>query len=122
MGTHPIFESDFDCLTEMDRFDAGSAQHIILTGPSGTRNHRVKIEDEHRKIGIGDRSELESSELKYLDRKSKVEYSLYSKNQLAGGIGWRHEKSVPTVALDGEYYGIKKGEFRQAAEFLTTIA
>merc|ERR1711990_1302253 len=32
MGTHPIFESDFDCLTEMNRLAAGSARLSLRLG------------------------------------------------------------------------------------------
>ena len=31
-----------------DRYDNGCANHIILTGPNGLRNHRVTVEEEHR--------------------------------------------------------------------------
>merc|ERR1711892_414485 len=39
MGTHPIFESDFDCLTEImgDELDAGG------TGGSGSLLHKYRI-------------------------------------------------------------------------------
>merc|ERR1712226_956556 len=32
MGTHPIFESDFDCLTEMSRMSALSQQYKAAIG------------------------------------------------------------------------------------------
>merc|ERR1711970_383000 len=32
MGTHPIFESDFDCLTEMNRLGAGTARLSLRLG------------------------------------------------------------------------------------------
>merc|ERR1711953_1421411 len=31
MGTHPIFESDFDCLTEMDNRTEDPAENMMLT-------------------------------------------------------------------------------------------
>ena len=38
-----------DTISEMaDRYDNGCANHIILTGPNGLRNHRVTVEEEHR--------------------------------------------------------------------------
>merc|ERR1712048_595277 len=33
MGTHPIFESDFDCLTEMPQSTGGSGRGTLITAP-----------------------------------------------------------------------------------------
>jgi len=32
MGTHPIFESDFDCLTDLSKQKEKNAKPIIATG------------------------------------------------------------------------------------------
>merc|ERR1711990_424331 len=52
MGTHPIFESDFDCLTDMShvielRFkeDYSPGHHLFI------RNHQTRIEQETRPKG-----------------------------------------------------------------------
>merc|ERR1712227_1198920 len=51
MGTHPIFESDFDCLTESDALMAGSASgsesDSALKSPSGEEGELRQNSDEN---------------------------------------------------------------------------
>jgi len=39
MGTHPIFESDFDCLTEMIKNGASRGNRRSLGSKSQTQSH-----------------------------------------------------------------------------------
>merc|ERR1711892_480253 len=118
MGTHPIFESDFDCLTDLtmaDRFDDGSANRIYLTGPDGQRDHHVTNLDA-RQIGIGALPELASSHIEYTTRQSRMNYAMFMKNSRVGGIGWMSGDAALTTDLTGNYHGIQKGPFRAQAE------
>merc|ERR1712168_1289092 len=112
MGTHPIFESDFDCLTEMaDRYDNGCANHIILTGPNGVRNHRGTVEEEHREVGIGQLTDVQTSEIDYITRMKAMPFDLYSKKNLVGSIGWRNEKAQLTTAREAGFMASKRDHF-----------
>merc|ERR1711970_900123 len=43
MGTHPIFESDFDCLTDSDYFTmANAAAKVALKGKNNLRKKKVR--------------------------------------------------------------------------------
>ena len=91
-----------------DRYDNGRANHIILTGPNGVRNHRVTVEEEHRivsfhftqsrfsnrffyldlafikmilkrEVGIGQLTDVQTSEIDYITRMKAMPFDLYSK-------------------------------------------
>jgi len=62
-----------------DRYDNGCANHIILTGPNGVRNHRVTVEEEHREVGIGQLTDVQTSEIDYITRMKAMPFDLYSK-------------------------------------------
>ena len=100
-----------------DRYDNGCANHIILTGPNGVRNHRVTVEEEHRivsfqfsqwrfwiktyhldlafiimilkrEVGIGQLTDVQTSEIDYITRMKAMPFDLYSKKvtSLKGNI------------------------------------
>merc|ERR1712106_195006 len=141
MGTHPIFESDFDCLTDLtmaDRFDDGSANRIHLTGPDGQRDHHItnldarqigivalpELARQHKKLSclirltkqIIKKRKMESSHIEYTTRQSRMNYALFMKNSRVGGIGWMSGDAALTTDLTGNYHGIQKGPFRAQVE------
>jgi len=60
MGTHPIFESDFDCLTESKIAGPKSVQFLV--SPSNEDRIRLKMRTEKRPLQIPSRVTLQYNE------------------------------------------------------------
>merc|ERR1712039_498773 len=50
MGTHPIFESDFDCLTDMSDSDSESVEEFLTLADRLRVKYVNEIEDKIKKI------------------------------------------------------------------------
>merc|ERR1712168_263114 len=104
MGTHPIFESDFDCLTEMsESFE--SERKNSLDDPSGAEtvdtNHDSEAHDsgsEVEEIGMDDGRERESDRESESDEKIKDEIMFF----LEKGPKSRLEISLNFEKIDDE--------------------
>ena len=83
----------------------------------------MKIEPEHRYIGIGTMSQEGTSELNYLYRPGPHDtqqpyWAMKRKHQTIGGIGWGHNDArfLNRKLTDEVDNHLIRGEFRQAAE------
>merc|ERR1712157_267319 len=103
MGTHPIFESDFDCLTEMsDEGDRKQALKDKLAAlkrkreQSKTDNHRDVVEEDRvAKLPANFEAKKERAqyELGEMERKKEIE---------ASGGNYERAKTLNKTALDLE--------------------
>merc|ERR1711974_276047 len=111
----------------LDAFDPTPSkdygQRILFTGPDGMCDQTMKIENEHRYIGIGTMSKEGTSELDFLCRQGpnppgQSYFAMKRKHQTLGAIGWGHEDATfLNRKLTGQKcYNYPRGEFRQAAE------
>lgn len=83
----------------------------------------MKIEPEHRYIGIGTMSQEGTSELNYLYRQGPTPenqpyWAMKRKHQNIGGIGWGHNDAADLnkkLSFEKQHHLIR-GEFRDAAE------
>ena len=120
-------------MQEKDSFDPTPSirhgQRILFTGPDGIVDQTMRIEPEHRYIGIGTMSAEGTSELDYLYRpgpnqinqqtkKEEPYWALKRKHETIGGIGWGHQDArFLNKKLSHEANNhLIRGEFRQAAE------
>ncbi|CBY37217.1 unnamed protein product [Oikopleura dioica] len=99
-----------------DHFD-GEAQHILFTGPDGKRDFKSHRSNNKKEIGIGPLSIEATSENDFLCRQNDTIQPW--RRVRAGDVGWNASRSELTTALDGGFKGIRKGQFRAAAEFQT---
>ena len=80
-----------------------SGGRMLFTGPDYLRDHRVKVDDEHRYIGIGTMHPDASSELDYITRANPDNKpKLYRKNEMVGEIGWSaNQKTGRPLDIEG---------------------
>merc|ERR1712131_432392 len=93
MGTHPIFESDFDCLTEMDGEE--NNEDVSLSGTPGhsTISDTITVEELDRRQYENDlelvRIELESKKLQLESQKHDFVEQIELLEEKAEGIIWK---------------------------------
>jgi len=86
MGTHPIFESDFDCLTEMDRVSlmrqsSSRTRTISSTGRCANGPRRGRLETAALILAAGDFDDTSLNPIGH-GRKSKALLPVGNKPQL----------------------------------------
>lgn len=60
----------------------------MILGPDGTKDHNIKIDEEHRQVGIGKMSREATSEADYLWRPATGTPFHKSRNSKVGEVGW----------------------------------
>merc|ERR1712126_369042 len=99
MGTHPIFESDFDCLTDMSNDRLVEAVSRLTAERDALRRKEQKMEDEREKakIKIGQMRDSEKQkraliERKYNDRLVKLSEELEAEKENRRTLGQTEAK------------------------------
>ncbi|KAK3091568.1 hypothetical protein FSP39_020850 [Pinctada imbricata] len=88
---------------------------MLFTGPDAIRDHQVKVDDEHRQVGIGSMSVEWTSEANYLWRAAPGTPFPRPRSTKVGEVGWQiPRRSDWTVTRSGRQ--IILGDFRQECE------
>merc|ERR1712133_340185 len=82
MGTHPIFESDFDCLTEMEKIRSWSAEMTVGRDKSHSIEHFGRVESFIKKII---RDENVKSQLEKMNSKN------FEAEKILFAAAWLHD-------------------------------
>merc|ERR1712035_227618 len=85
MGTHPIFESDFDCLTERHRRAAKSALTLQFMYDEFVEDYEPTKADSYRKKVIFDGQE---AQIDILDTAGQEDYAAIRDNYFRSGEGF----------------------------------
>ncbi|XP_057312806.1 uncharacterized protein C4orf45-like [Hydractinia symbiolongicarpus] len=88
---------------------------VLFTGPDGLCDHRVKVLEPARYVGIGIMSPEGTSELSYLWRAAATTSHPLPRSKRVGEIGWKVQ-SCDDVELPENCHQIMRGEFRQFGE------
>merc|ERR1712035_190180 len=78
MGTHPIFESDFDCLTQktkdsVDDFNADFKTFLAMINDFSTQADAMAEQVKQRKLkAIGTRTQLQAIERQNMSKKNQL--------------------------------------------------
>jgi len=117
MGTHPIFESDFDCLTESSMFSAlGSAidgmlgeafRDGIRTGANEIRNEARRARDEARRAAQRDRAEARAQhERHHRNSHNRNSQNQYRPNSSRPSRNTNQRAGIPSIdEIIGDAFG-----------------
>merc|ERR1712088_416325 len=90
MGTHPIFESDFDCLTEMSDFANAAEEVKSLT--SLTNEQKLEVYGLYKQATVGD---CNTDKPGMLDVKGKAKWE-----------AWNGKKGLDKQAAEAAYVAL----------------
>merc|ERR1712227_1191500 len=114
MGTHPIFESDFDCLTVLDSIDDMEVPQVekafqkqaavVYNNKKGSANKKKYV----RQVGLGLKVPREAREGAYVDKKCPFTGDVLIRGRILTGVV-RKMKMQRTIIIRRDYlHFIKK--------------
>jgi hypothetical protein len=91
----------------------------LLPGPDGLRPYRLRVEDEHRYVGIGTMSPEGSSEINYMWNSPKNTPHQRPRTAMVGEIGWGVAFAPDWTSLDsGQQIKVSFFVFMQCTSIL----